>query len=141
MAHFAELNSNNEVTRIIVIDNQFCLDENGNEVEQLGINRCLEIFGTQSKWVQTSYNNNFRHKYASISDIYRYDLDAFIPPQPYPSWKLNESTLEWDAPIPRPDLPQLEPNYLALYYWNEEEYQLDNTKGWILNKFRTVPKD
>lgn len=101
MAHFAELDGNNVVTRVIVVDNKDTSDENGNEVEAIGIAFCQNLLG--GNWVQTSYNNNFRAHYAGIGYTYDTALDAFIPPKPYPSWVLNSQTCNWDAPVPRPD--------------------------------------
>lgn len=101
MAHFAELDGNNVVTRVIVVDNKDTSDENGNEVEAIGIAFCQNLLG--GNWVQTSYNNNFRVHYAGVGYTYDTALDAFIPPKPYPSWVLNSQTCNWDAPVPRPD--------------------------------------
>lgn len=101
MAHFAELDSNNVVTRVIVVDNKDTSDENGNEVEAIGIAFCQNLLG--GNWVQTSYNNNFRAHYAGVGYTYDAALDAFIPPKPYPSWVLNSQTCNWGAPVPNPD--------------------------------------
>jgi hypothetical protein len=99
MAHFAELNENNEVIYVAYLDNQIIVDENGNEIDQLGIDHLLHHHGSNRKWIRTSYNNNFRNKYASIDDIYREDLDMFISPQPDSGWILNETTGQWEEPI------------------------------------------
>ena len=79
MAHFAELDENNIVLRVIVVDNNDCKDENGNESEAVGIAFCQNLLG--GVWKQTSYNNNFRQKYAGIGYYYNEELDAFLPPQ------------------------------------------------------------
>jgi hypothetical protein len=101
VAHFAELNDNNVVTRVIVVDNKDTMDESGNEVEAIGVAFCQDLLG--GRWVQTSYNGNFRVRYAGIGYTYDVSLDAFIRPQPYPSWTLNSQTCDWDAPTPKPD--------------------------------------
>lgn len=101
MAHFAELDDNNVVKRVIVVDNKDTVDENGNEVEAVGIAFCQNLLG--GRWVQTSYNNKFRVRYASQGYTYDPSLDAFIRPQPYPSWTLNTQTCDWDPPTPKPD--------------------------------------
>jgi hypothetical protein len=101
VAHFAELNDNNVVTRVIVVDNKDTTDENGNEVEAIGAAFCQNLLG--GRWVQTSYNSNFRVRYAGIGYTYDASLDAFICPQPYPSWTLNSQTCDWDPPTPKPD--------------------------------------
>jgi hypothetical protein len=77
MAHFAELNENNVVTRVIVVHNNELLD-NGVESEAKGIAFCKSLFG--GEWVQTSYNSNFRENFAGIGYTYDQELDAFIPP-------------------------------------------------------------
>ena len=100
MAHFAQLDEFNIVRQVIVVSNSDCLDANGQESEAVGVAFCQNLFG--GNWLQTSYNNNIRVRYAGIG--YRYDSvrDAFIPPQPYLSWIFNETMLDWDAPIPYP---------------------------------------
>jgi hypothetical protein len=100
MAHFAELDNNNIVTRVIVVSNDDILDENGNESEELGKQFCLQ-FG-DGPWIQTSYNANFRKNYAGIGYTYDQQRDAFIPQKLYPSWVLNEQTCRWEAPTPYP---------------------------------------
>lgn len=100
MAHFAELDSNNVVLRVIVVANKDTADANGNEVESIGVAFCQNLFG--GNWKQTSYNGNFRKNYAGIGYTYRADIDAFAPPQPYPSWVLNPDTAQWEAPVPMP---------------------------------------
>jgi len=102
MAHFAELNENNTVIRVIVVNNEELL-EDGVESESKGIAFCKSLYGENTKWVQTSYNGNKRKHYAGKDYIYDPDFDAFIPPKPYPSWKLNYETFIWDAPFPAPD--------------------------------------
>jgi hypothetical protein len=112
MAHFAELDQNNIVLRVIVINNEDILDTDGNESEQVGIAFCQSFFGSDTNWVQTSYNDNFRKHYAGIGYAFDSTRDAFILPQPYPSWILNEDTCEWEAPVPYPDVENA-------YIWNE----------------------
>ena len=97
MAHFAEIDANGIVLRIIVAEQDF-IDSGA--------------VGNPANWVQTSYNTKggqhpegrpLRKNYAGIGYTYDRQRDAFIPPQPYPSWTLNEDTCLWDAPTPRPD--------------------------------------
>ena len=99
MAHFAELDENNTVIRVIVVHNNELLDENGNESEQKGINFCIAHYG--STWIQTSYNRNFRKNYAGIGYTYDPVADHFFAPQPYPSWTLDADA-KWNAPTPMP---------------------------------------
>jgi hypothetical protein len=112
MAHFAELDANNIVLRVIVVNNSDILDQYGYESENIGIAFCRSLFGAETIWRQTSYNATFRKNYAGIG--YRYDaaLNAFIAPQPYPSWSLNTTTCQWEAPKPYPTDGNV-------YAWNE----------------------
>lgn len=135
MAHYAELNENNEVIYVIYMDNEIITDENENEIEQLGIDHLHTHHGSDRRWVRTSYRGNFRGKYAGIGDTYREDLDMFISPQPFTSWILNETTGYWEAPLPMPELTQEEIDNNYQYYWDEEAYQSDNTTGWTLIQF------
>ena len=112
MAHFAKI-ENNIVTQVIVVNNDDITDENGNESEAIGIQFCKQLFGEDTVWVQTSYNNNFRKNYAGIDSTYDSTRDAFIPPQPFPSWTLVEETCLWESPVPYPEDGQD-------YRWNEE---------------------
>jgi len=81
MAHFAELDENNVVLRVVVIDNRDILNHNNEESEEVGINFCKNLFGG-GNWIQTSYNGNFRKNFPGIGYIYREDLDAFVQPKP-----------------------------------------------------------
>lgn len=78
MAHFAELDNMNKVIRVIVVDNKDTSDENGIEKEEIGIAFCKSLFGENTKWIQTSYNANFRGIYAGIGDTYDEDNDVFV---------------------------------------------------------------
>jgi len=80
MAHFAELNSANIVQRVIVVNNEKLTDSNGVEHEHLGIAFCKKLFGSETRWVQTSYNSNFRNTYAGIGFLYDEANDVFVPP-------------------------------------------------------------
>jgi len=132
MAHYAELNENNEVIYVAYMDNSTITDENGNEVEELGIQHLHTHHGSDRRWVRTSYRGNFRGKYAGFGDTYREDLDMFISPSPYPSWILNETTGQWEAPITQPELTQEQIDGGYYYSWDEEAYNSDNTTGWTL---------
>ena len=112
MAHFAQLDDNNVVIGMAGIHNNELLNQDGNEIEQKGIDFCKSLFGQDTKWVQTSYNANFRKNYACVGGTYSKELDAFIAPKPYNSWVLNEVNCKWEAPIPKPDQDKF-------YVWNE----------------------
>ena len=101
MAHFAELGENNKVLRVIVVTDEENLDADGNENEVFGAKFCRELLG--GTWKQTSYNNSFRKRFTGVNFTYDSEKNAFIPPKPFSSWTFNETTLDWDAPVPRPD--------------------------------------
>jgi hypothetical protein len=109
MAHFAKL-ENNIVTQVIVVANQNILDENGQELEQKGIDFCSNLLG--GTWLQTSYNGSIRKNYAGVGYTYDEGRDAFIAPKPFASWVLNETTAQWKAPV---DMPTDDKRYT----WNE----------------------
>lgn len=113
MAHFAQLNANNQVLQVIVINNQELINSAGVEDENLGIAFCQQLFGPSTLWKQTSYNGNFRKNYASVGYTYDAGRNAFIPPKPYNSWVLDETTCQWKAPIPMPQDGNM-------YMWNED---------------------
>lgn len=110
MAHFAELDENNKVIRVIVVSNDDCMKD-GMEDEATGIAFCQRLLGG-GRWVQTSYNNHFRRRYAGIGYTYDPVADVFIAPSPFPSWVLNED-YDWVAPVPYP-------NDGKKYWWDED---------------------
>jgi len=89
MAHFAEIDSNNIVTRVLVV---------ANEQEHRGQVFLANDLGLGGNWIQTSYNANFRKHYAGIGYSYDASLDAFIPPKCHDSATLNTETCLWDCP-------------------------------------------
>jgi len=115
MAHFAQIDENNIVTQVIVIDNKDTADANGVEKEYIGAAFCERLFG--GTWKQTSYNANFRKNYAGIGYTYHSDIDAFVSPQPFPSWTLNADA-KWQAPVAMPTDDKM-------YSWDEA------TTSWI----------
>ena len=118
MAHFAQLDANNVVTQVIVVANKDTSDINGVENESIGVAFCKRIFGANTTWKQTSYNGNIRKNYAGIGYTYNADIDAFVPPKPYPSWVLNTETAQWKSPVPMPaDANTGEPP--KAYLWDE----------------------
>ena len=103
MSHFAEINTDNIVQRVIVAEQDFI---NSGAV------------GDSFNWVQTSYNGNFRKNYAGSGYTYDKTRDAFIAPQPYPSWTLVEATCQWEAPVAYPTDGKM-------YTWDED------TTNWV----------
>ena len=133
MAHFARIDENNVVTQVIVVSNEDTTDTNGVEVEEIGVAFCKKLLGAETNWKQTSYNNNFRVRYAGIGYSYNETLNAFIPPSPFPSWILVEETADWVSPLgAAPTLTEEQITSRSFYRWNEEAYQADNTTGWVL---------
>jgi hypothetical protein len=116
MAHFAEIGLNNTVVRVIVVSNDVLIDADGNESEQLGVDFCRDLLG--GTWLQTSYSGTIRKNFAATGYTYDDAKDAFIPPQPYLSWVLNETTCVWEAPVAQPDDDNL-------YIWNESTLSWD----------------
>jgi len=114
MAHFAKLDENNIVLEVNVVDNDNLLDSNGVEQESIGVDFLTIWSGGYANWKQTSYNGSFRKNYAGIGFSYDPVRDAFIAPQPFPSWVLNEETCIWQSPTPYPTDGKL-------YGWDEQQ--------------------
>ena len=127
MAHFAELDSNNIVLRVLVVGNDDCLDDDNKESESVGISFLQNLYGSDTIWKQTSYNGKIRKNYAGIGYTYDQTRDAFIPAKPFNSWVLNETTCLWEAPVAYPTSRTIDSK---AYKWNDTLYQSDNTKGW-----------
>jgi hypothetical protein len=113
MAHYAQLDNRNYVIQVIKVD-----DEHNS-------NYLTELFGENTRWVQTSYNTYlnvhsdetkqpFRKNFAGIGFFYDARLDGFIPPKPYPSWTLNEETCGWEPPTPYPNDPGVKYDWFEL---------------------------
>ena len=128
MAHFAEINHEGIVQRVIVVANEDLRDSDGNEVESIGVDWLRKKFGVTAmrvvfgedpiefRWIQTSYNANLRFRFAGKGHYFDESRDAFIPPQPYPSWGLDELSLDWESPVPYPDDDEI-------YSWDEANLQ------------------
>lgn len=111
MSHFAEVDINGNVLRVIVAEQDF-IDSGA--------------VGNPTSWIQTSYNTHcgkhtlgktpLRGNYAGLGFAYDKALDAFIPLSPFPSWVLDVATYSWKAPVPKPD-------GTGLYVWSEEKNQ------------------
>ena len=131
MAHFARINARGFVSQVIVAEQDF-----------------IDSLPDADSWVQTSYNTRggkhydpetgleddgvaLRKNYAGIGFKYDADRDAFIPPQPFASWTLNEDTCWWDSPEPMPEVPvDAEGRPTGSYMWSEDEYNAGNG-GWV----------
>ena len=140
MAHFAQLDSNNVVTQVIVVSNDDTSDSNGTETESIGVAFCQKLLGAETNWKQTSYNAKVRGNYAGIGYTYMSNVatlgvgstDIFISQKPYDSWTIDTTAANWKAPITQPTLTDEEVAANKYYEWNESAYQGDNSKGWDL---------
>jgi len=127
MASFAKIGLNGKVIEVQSVVNEVLHDSNGVEQESIGINFLTNLTGW-AIWKQTSYNTHggvhdnggtpLRKNHASVGYTYDEDRDAFIPPKPFPSWTLNETTCVWEAPV-------VKPNDGQRYIWNEENQTWD----------------
>ena len=117
MAHFAELDNNNVVLRVVVVGND-CVPSD----EHIdGETWCINFFkgGT---WKQTSYNSNFRKQYAGIGYTYDAAKNKFISPQPFTSWALDAND-DWQAPITYPTITTYgsnDPLDVYIISWDED---------------------
>ena len=122
MAHYAQVNSDGIVVQVLVMDNDM-------ETKQ-GEAACiawLQKNVNDDEWVKTSFNNKIRKQYAGINYTYDSDKDIFIAPQPFASWSLDSNN-DWEAPVALPDDASDDKRYL----WDEDVYQADNSKGWVV---------
>ena len=127
MAHFVQLDENNIVTQVIVVANEDTADSNGVEAEEIGVAFCKKLLGAETRWKQTSYNGNFRKRYAGVGYSWNEELSAFIPPKPFESWVLNEETADWESPEgPAPTLTEAQVESRSFYKWDEENQE------WVL---------
>ena len=122
MAHFAKLGTGNIVTAVHVVSNDVAT------TEQAGVDFLNDLYKTRDVWKQTSYNTKggvhllggtpFRKNYAGIDYTYDQTKDAFIPPKPFDSWTLNETTCIWEAPVAYPS--------------DDKDYEWDeSSKSWV----------
>ena len=126
MAHFAKLGKGDIVVAVHVVSNDIAT------TEQAGVDFLNTLYKTRDVWKQTSYNTQagvhlkggtpFRKNYAGIGYSYDQTRDAFIPPKPFNSWTLNETTYLWEAPVALPDTENR-------YNWNEttKQWDVDNS--------------
>lgn len=135
MAHFAEIDENNVVQRVIVVSEKNTSDSEGNESEDVGVAYCKTLFGSDTNWKKCSYNMNVRKSFPGPGYVYIESVDAFAIPQPHPSWTLDENVV-WQPPIEKPSLTESQDNLRYHYWWDENAYQEDTdnpkTQGWTL---------
>ena len=121
MAHYAKIGVGNIVTKVHVLSNEVLMKD-GEENEQQGLEFLQNLYNNKDLYIQTSYNGTFRKNYAGVGYTYDQTKDAFIPPQPYPSWLLDESTCQWNAPTAYPDDDKR-------YDWDEDTTSWVETEG------------
>ena len=149
MAHFAEIKQKQDPTgfttdthwvveRVVVVGNDIQTSDGPLESNDMHVDGeiwCQNFFkgGT---WKQTSYNNNFRGRYAGVNMVYDYDKNLFLAAQPYASWTLDANN-HWQAPNPYPSITsEGDANYVI--NWNDSKYNADNTRGWEAYKSNDV---
>ena len=145
MAHFAKLDDNNVVLQVIVVNNDDIKDNNGIESEAIGIGFCQKLYGADTNWKQTSYNMNFRGKFAGIGMTYMTNVqtlgvastDIFIGQQPFASWGIGKTSAQWISGLgDAPGLTTTQEANRQSYYWDEAGHQADSstpkTVGWAL---------
>ena len=117
MASFAKIDSNNKVVQVVKVNNAV-IEVDGVEDEATGVAFLENLFGVQSgyTWKQCSYTGAIRKNYPGKGWTYDSERDAFLYEQPYSSWTLNETTCNWEPPVPYPDDGNS-------YNWNEETLQ------------------
>ena len=145
MAHFAKLDANNVVEQVIVVADS---DSGGGTLatESVGISFCKSLYGDDTNWKQTSYNENFRGRYAGIGFTYMTNVqtlgvastDIFIEPESWQpaSWGIGKTHAHWIAPLPKPSISDEEEQLGKYYEWYEAAHQADSatpkTVGWAL---------
>ena len=115
MAHFAKLGTGNIIETVHVVSNDIAT------TEQAGVDFLNNLHGSRDVWKQTSYNGNIRKNFAGVGYTYDEARDAFIPPKPFNSWVLNETTCLWEAPVAYPTDGNK-------YIWNETILSWDLTE-------------
>ena len=138
MAHFAELDINNKVLRVVVACNQDIANNGGEQSEQAAehFKTVCPFSSNGVKWVQTSYNNNFRKKYAGIGDTFDFVKNKFIAPQPFASWSLDSND-DWQAPVAYPTVTTYGYNTPYIIHWDESNLRWlgkddqKNTFAWL----------
>ncbi len=119
MAHFAELNSSNEVIQVVVISNED-VDANGGDYSseaETFVSNLIPYSENGVAWKQTSYNGNRRKQYAGIGLTYNAAKDKFILPQPFNSWSLDSND-DWQAPVTYPNIKEVNSNPIEIL-WDE----------------------
>lgn len=138
MAHFAELDENNTVVRVIVLNDCHTSDRNDNVFEIIGATYLQNQLG--GNWKQTFNDGSAKGFFAGVGMVYLENVatlgvgstDVFIEQKPAASWILNTTEAKWDAPLTKPTPSDEEVSQRKYYEWDEDAYQADNATGWVL---------
>ena len=145
MAHFAEIDLNNKVLRVVTACNIDIANNGGEQSEQAAehFKTVCKLSLNGIKWVQTSINNNFRKQYAGINYTFDSNKNKFIKPQPFASWSLDAND-DWQAPVAYPTVTTYEDNVRYFITWDEanlrwigtnkessEFYWIPSTSSWV----------
>lgn len=142
-SYYAKLDQDNIVVQVITLDNGLDINPETNEVDHnYAETYCSNLYG--GKWVNTCIIDNMieqtdeeHRRTARLGDRYDEELDAFVPPQPYPSWTLDNRFI-WIPPIPMPIAKRTDLPDKSFYIWDEDAYQADNTQGWVVKNYAQV---
>jgi hypothetical protein len=139
MAHFAEIDSNNKVLRVVVACNQDIANKGGEQSEQAAehFKSICPLSENGLKWIQTSYNHNFRKQFAGIDSTFDVSKNKFISPQPFSSWSLDAND-DWKAPVAYPSITTYGNNVTYSISWNEVEQKWVG-KDIENNEFNWIP--
>tara|TARA_R100001126_G_C4874614_1_gene175189 strand:+ start:1367 stop:1825 length:459 start_codon:yes stop_codon:yes gene_type:complete len=120
MAHFAELNSDNEVIRVVVISNDDVIANGGDYSSQVEtfVSNLIPHLENGVAWKQTSYNNNQRKQYAGLGYTYDATKNKFILPKPFDSWSLDSND-DWIAPVTYPNVNKISSDAVSII-WDED---------------------
>ncbi len=146
MGHFAEIDSNNKVLRVVNACNQDIANNGGEQSEQAAeqFKSVTPLSNNGVRWVQTSYNNNFRKQYAGINCTFDPVKDVFILPQPYLSWSLDANN-DWQAPVAYPTVTTDQDGNMYLITWDEPNLRWiganleSNMFAWIPESSSWIP--
>ncbi len=120
MAHFAELNSSNEVLQVIVVSNDD-VDSNGGDLHadaEAFVKTIVPHSTGGVAWKQTSYNGNFRKQYAGMGMTYDASKNKFLLPKPFPSWSLDSND-DWQSPVTFPSVTEID-SVMIFISWDED---------------------
>jgi hypothetical protein len=116
MIYFSQIDENSIVTNVTVIDPSDCKDSNNNISEEVGANFLANLLG--GTWIMTERETGFRKQFGDQGFTYDEANNVFISVKPYPSWTLNNTSFDWESPVPHPTDGKL-------YDWDE------TTLSWV----------